>query len=276
MCWGAGLALCSHLGGGNGPKICSPPPILHTRTSSLYPGNHNSQSSGLHFGSLSLGSLFQHFPACTFTPAAAPCTHGSKPFTSGSAGKEDKEFHFTGEETETTQEGVFFRKFRAEIGLGHGCPYSAACFFSVTNVSGNISKAWRIFEWSPIISALFMVSCPSVGTFHLSFWRKRTEAFAFWQMICIGNWQVLCTLSSILMAWSSSDDRKNVKWGWRDLILYGWPLPVKMELYCVQQKLPALWWGREGGWRQSIPALLPRARHSVALQPPFSSNNRVP
>lgn len=60
-----------------------------------------------------------------------------------------------------------------------------------------------------------MVSCPSIGTVHLSFWRKRTEAFAFWQMICLGNWEVLCTLSSILMAWSSSDSetiRNNDKW----------------------------------------------------------------
>lgn len=103
-------------------------------------------------------------------------------------------------------------------------------------MSGNISKAWRICEWSPIISALFMVSCPNIGTFHLSFWGKRTEAFAFWQMICIGNWQVLYTSSSILMALSLSD-RKNGKWGWKDLILYGWLLPIKMELYCAQQKL---------------------------------------
>lgn len=56
-----------------------------------------------------------------------------------------------------------------------------------------------------------MVSCPSIGTVHLSFWRKRTEAFAFWQMICLGNWEVLCTSSSILMAWSSSE-RNNDKW----------------------------------------------------------------
>lgn len=84
------------------------PPIFQARTLSLYPGNDNLQSSGLHLGLLPLGSLFQHFPACSFTCAAAPYLHRSKSFTSSSAGKEDKEFHFRRRETGTSQEGGFF------------------------------------------------------------------------------------------------------------------------------------------------------------------------
>lgn len=133
--------------GGNGPKVPPPPPTgpSFTQGHCLCTQGITTPNSGLNFGSLPLGSLFQHFPACSFTHAAAACTHGSKTFTSDSAGKEDKEFHFTGEETETSREGVFCRKFRAERGLGRGCPYSAACFLHKTPLSSALQMWVEIF-----------------------------------------------------------------------------------------------------------------------------------
>lgn len=104
-CWEACLAPCSQLGVAMGLR--SLPCILHTRTSSC---THNSESYGLHFGSFSLRSLFQLFRVSSFTPAAAPCKYRSKPFTSGSAGKQDKEFHCTGDEMETSQKGFYLQK----------------------------------------------------------------------------------------------------------------------------------------------------------------------
>lgn len=145
-CWGSGLAVCSNFGGDNGPEMSYQ--ILHTRPSSPYPGNLSSQRSELQFDSLSLGSPFQHFPASYSMLAAAPCTYRSESFTSGSAGKEDKEFHFTGEATETSKEsvlGFFFGKFRAEIRLGHRCPYSAACFLHKTLLSSALQMQVEVF-----------------------------------------------------------------------------------------------------------------------------------
>lgn len=129
-CCGAGLALCSHLGGGNGRKIPAPHPS-HKDIVSV-PRESQLPELWAAFWFTFFGRPVPAFPCLLFYTCSSSTLH-----------TRIKTFHkwlrwkggLIGEETETSQEGVFCRKFREEIGLGHGCPYSAACFLPKTLLS---------------------------------------------------------------------------------------------------------------------------------------------
>lgn len=100
------------------------------------------------------------FPFFFLNQAALLCTQQHRARTdrnachelspSGSAGVGEREFHLTGEEKEAGKD-IFFpfffpRMFRAEIGLRHRCPYSAACFLRKTLLSSALQMRVEIFS----------------------------------------------------------------------------------------------------------------------------------
>lgn len=175
----------------------------------------------------------------------------------------------------------FFRKFRAETGLGgHGCPYSAVRFLHKTLLSQrykckwksswSVENCWVIFHYFSFIYSLLS----QYRHISLILLKKKNRSFCFLTSDLL--WKSASSVHLILNFNGMKFIRQKEWQRGLKSIVRGWPLLIKIELYCVQLKLPALWWGREGDWRQGIPNLLLHTRHSWALQPPFSSSNHCP